>query len=167
MLIHLSDPEDQKEGEADRFDPALNLTTVDVLKADWLGLIRSIAADGDALIAQPDLVAQLYRWKKYAGSLTEPHNWVSSAIKTDEGFANIAARMMSTGMSHSFGDRVGQVHNMFSKDAIVDFIGLQVAKVRCETIKPADFPDQALALRALHDHLQIWLGIKEGNVFDL
>lgn len=165
MLIHLNDPADQKEGKADTFDPVLNLDTVEAMKALWLQLIRSRAAGGYALITAPDLMFQLYRWKDYSGSFDEPRCWMLDAIKTDDGFASMATRMMSTGKSHSWGDRVSTVHNMFNRETIEDFIGIDVAKARCDAINPADFSEHELSLRTLHNHLEIWLGIKEGDLF--
>jgi predicted KAP-like P-loop ATPase len=165
MLIHLNDPADQKEGKADTFDPVLNLDTVGAMKALWLQLIRSRAADAYALITAPDLMFQLYRWKDYSGSFDEPRCWMLDAIRTDDGFASMATRMMSTGKSHSWGDRVSTVHNMFNREPIEDFIGIDVAKARCDAINPADFSEHELSLRTLHKHLEIWLGIKEGDLF--
>lgn len=167
ILIHLNDPADQKEGKADKFDPALEPDTVKAMKTLWLQLIKSRAASSYALIAEPDLISQLYRWKDYAGSFDEPRKWMLDAIRTDEGFASIATRMMSTGTSHSWGDRVSTVHNMFNRETVEDFIGIEVAKARCDSINSADFPGHEFSLRTLHNHVDIWLGIKEGDLFDL
>ncbi|MBN6806968.1 hypothetical protein JRG08_21120 [Pseudomonas granadensis] len=117
------------------------------------------------MITEPDLVFQLYRWKDYSGSFDEPRCWILDAISTDDGFASMATRMMSTGTSHSWGDRVSKVHNMFNRETIEDFIGINVAKARCDAINPADFSEHELSLRTLHNHLEIWLGIKEGDLF--
>ncbi|MEQ6327179.1 P-loop NTPase fold protein [Pseudomonas chengduensis] len=167
ILIHLSDPADQKEGKADTFDPALDLETVEAMKALWLELIRARAAGGHALIAEPDLVSLLYQWKDYTGSFDEPRNWLLGAISTDEGFAGMATSMMSTGTSHSWGDRVSTLHNYFNRKAIEDFIGIDVAKARSDAINPADFSEHELSLRTLHNHLEVWLGIKEGDLFGI
>lgn len=166
MLIHLSDPADHQENKANNFKPTLDLDTVEAMKVVWLHLIRIRAADANALIAEPDLVFLLYRWKQYAGSIEEPRNWMLDAIRTDEGFANMATGMMSTGQSHSVGDRVSKVHNMFSRDAFEDFIGVEVAKARCDAIDPADFPEHELSLRTLHNHLGAWLE-KKGDILYL
>lgn len=155
ILIHLNDPADHKDG-AD-FIPALDLDTVEAMKAIWLQLIRSRAANIHALLAEPDLVYLLYRWKHFAGSIREPRKWMSDAISTDEGFANMAKSMMSTGRSHTAGDRVSKVHNMFSRDAFEDFVGLDVARARCTAINPDDFPDNELPLATLRNHLDAWL----------
>ncbi|HRL94094.1 MAG TPA: P-loop NTPase fold protein [Pseudomonas sp.] len=165
MLIHLSDPADLKEGKADTFDPALGLKTIEAMKTLWLQLVRERAADGHTLIAHPDIVSLLYIWKGYAGSFDEPRRWMLGAIKTDDGFANMATRMMSTGTSHSWGDRVSTVQNYFNRGAIEDFIGIDVAKARCDAIHPADFSEHELSLSTLHNHLEVWLGIKEGDLF--
>jgi len=167
MLIHLSDPADQKQGKADTFDPALDLETIEAMKTLWLQLIRERAADGHTLIAHPDIVSLLYIWKGYAGSFDEPRRWMLGAIKTDDGFANMATRMMSTGTSHSWGDRVSTVQTYFNRGAIEDFIGIDVAKARCDAINPADFSEHELSLRTLHNHLEVWLGIKEGELFGI
>jgi hypothetical protein len=95
ILIHLNDPAARKEGENGTSDPALDLDTVEAMKAEWLRLMRSRAADGDALLAEPDLLPLLFRWKDYAGSLEEPRAWMTEAIRTDEGFASMVTRMMS------------------------------------------------------------------------
>lgn len=167
ILIHLNDPADQKEGRVNAFEPTLDLDTVEAMKAVWLYLIRHRAADGHTLIAELDLISQLYRWKDYSGSFDEPRNWMLGAIRTDEDFAIMATRMMSSGTGHSLGDRVSRVHYMFNRYTIEDFIGIDVAKARCDAINPSQFPTHELSLRTLHNHLEIWLGIKEGDLFNV
>lgn len=166
MLIHLNDPADRKEEDNDAFNPALDLETVEAMKAEWLQLIRNRAKDGNALIVEADLMSLLYRWKNYAGSFDEPREWMVEAIRTDEGFARMATRMMSRGRTHSGNDRVSTPHRSFNRETIDNFIGIDVAKTRCDAINFAEFPEHAEALQTLHRYLEIWLGLKEGNVFD-
>ncbi|WP_224043894.1 KAP family P-loop NTPase fold protein [Paraburkholderia unamae] len=166
MLIHLDDPADQGKGERGAFDPALDLETVEAMKAEWLELMRSRAADRGMLMAEPDLLSLLYRWRDYAGSLDEPRAWMRGAIRTDEGFASMATRMISRGTSHSLGDRVSTPHNTFNRETIDNFIGIDVAKARCDAIDPAEFPEHEEALRTLHKFLERWLGLKERDPFD-
>lgn len=78
-------------------------------------------------------------------------------IRTEEGFARIASGFMSTGTSHTAGDRVSKAHNMFNKDTIAEFIGLEVAKARCDAIDPTDFPEHEVPLRTLHTHVEAWI----------
>ena len=164
ILIHLNDPADRRENDA--FDPALDLDTVNAMKAEWLRLMRSRAAEGATLIAEPDLMAQLYWWRNYAGSLDEVREWMAQAIRTEEGFASMATRMMSRGTSHSSGDRVSTPHNTFNRSAIDDFIGIDVAKARCDAIDYGKFPEHEDALRKLHSSLEMWLGLRERDPFD-
>ncbi|WP_321949453.1 P-loop NTPase fold protein [Paraburkholderia sp. J10-1] len=166
ILINLNDPAAQKASESYAFDPALDLDTVEAMKAEWLRSIRRRAVDGEALIVQPDLVSWLYRWRDYIGSLDEPREWMCEAIRTDEGFARMATRMMSRGTSSSWGDRVSTPHNTFHKQTIDDFIGIDVARVRCEAIDPADFPEHEEALRTLHRSVETWLGLRPRDPFD-
>lgn len=166
MLIHLSDPSDYKKGSGTEFDPALDLDTVHAMKAVWLQLIRSRAEDDLTLIDESDLVRLLYLWEKYAGACIEPQKWVAKVIQTDESFAKIATRLMSTGTTHSWGDKVSLPHHTFNKDTIEDFIGIGVAKARCDSMNFTDFPDDEKALNILHRHLEVWLGIKEGDPID-
>lgn len=154
IIIHLNDPNDHKD-VAD-FTPALDLETLDAMKAIWLNLIRSRAASPQGLLADPDLVSLLYRWKHFSGSVVEPRKWMSDAIKTDEGFVSLVRSMMSTGRSHTAGDRVSKVHNMFSKEALEDFIGLDVVIAKCNAIDPDHFPEHELSLRTLRSHLDAW-----------
>lgn len=163
LLIHLNDPADHKDS-AD-FNPALDLPTVDAMKAIWLQLIRSRAATDNALLAEPDLATLLHRWRSYSGSLDEPRNWLLNAIGTDLGFAIMTSSMMSVGTSHTVGDRVGKVQHMFSRETIETFIGLDVVSARCESINPADFPDHKLPLTTLRRHLQAWAQ-NEGEVLN-
>lgn len=165
ILIHLSDPADRKEGGV--FDPALDLNTVEAMKAEWLRLMRSRAADVDELIAEPDLISLLYRWGNMVGSLDEPRDWVSKAIQADEGFAAMATRMMSRGTTHSWGDRVSTVLISFNRETVDELIGIQEAKARCDTIRPSDFPDHLEALQKLHESLEKWLGLREYDLMDL
>ncbi|WP_334035657.1 P-loop NTPase fold protein [Burkholderia orbicola] len=166
ILIHLNDPADRKEGENDAFDPALDTDTVEAMKAEWLRLMRSRAADVDALIAEPDLMSYLYRWRDYAGSLDEPREWMVEAVRTDEGFARMATRMMNRGTVHAWGDRVSAPHNTFNKQTIDDFVGIDVAKVRSDAIDPAEFPEHEEALRTLRRSVDMWLGLRERDPFD-
>lgn len=166
ILIHLSDPTDRNEGESGAFEPALDLNTVVAMKTEWLRLIRSRAADDDALITEPDLISQLYRWKNYTDSMDEPREWVRKAIQTDLGFATMVTRLMSRGSSHIYGDRVSTQHNSFNKETIDDFIGIDVAKAKCDAINPAQFPEHDEALRTLLRYLEKWLGLRTHDTFD-
>lgn len=166
ILIHLSDPTDRNEGESRAFEPALDLNTVVAMKAEWLRLIKIRAADSDALIAEPDLISQLYRWKKYTDSLDEPREWVRKAIQTDLGFATMVTRLMSIGTSHAYDDRVSTQYISFNKETIDDFIGIDVAKAKCDAINPTQFPEHEEALRTLLRNLEKWLGLREKDISD-
>ncbi len=166
IIIHLNDPTSRNEDEGGAFDPWLALNTVTAMKAEWLRLIRDRATDGDALIAEPDLISQLYRWKDYTDSMDEPREWMMKAIQTDQGFATMATRLMSRGTSHTYGDRVSTPHNSFNKETIDDFIGIDVAKARCDAINPAQFPEHEEALRTLLRYLEKWLGLRANDIFD-
>ncbi|UNX74914.1 KAP family P-loop NTPase fold protein [Klebsiella aerogenes] len=166
ILIHLSDPSDRNEGESGAFEPALDFITVVAMKAEWLRLIRIRAADGDTLIAEPDLISLLYRWKNYTDSMDEPREWVRKAIQTNQGFATMVTRLMSRGTSHTYGDRVSTQHNSFNKETIDDFIGIEVAKAKCDAINPAQFPEHEEALRTLLKYLEKWLGLREKDMSD-
>jgi len=152
MLIHLKDPFENKDGT---FDPALDLNTVKAMKAEWLRLIRDRAANGDALIAEPDIVSLLYWWKDYAGSPSEPREWVTKMIRTDPGFANMATGLMRRGTSYD--DGVSKPFNCFDKETIDGFIGIDVAKARCDAIDPARFPEHKEALQTLKLDLDTWI----------
>jgi hypothetical protein len=78
----------------------------------------------------------------------------------------MATRLMSLGMSSSWGDRVSTPHNTFHKQTIDDFIGIDVATVRCEAIDSADFPAHEEALRTLHCSVEMWLGVRPPGLFD-
>jgi predicted KAP-like P-loop ATPase len=156
ILIHLSDPADRTEGGSGAFDPALDPDTVEAMKTEWLRLMRNRAADGDALIADPDLVNLLYRWRDYTASLDEPQKWVSETIRSDHGFAKMATRMLTRGTTHSSGDRVSKSYYGFNKQTITDFIGIEEAKARCDAIRSVEFPDHEPALRTLRSKLDEW-----------
>ncbi len=166
MLIHLNDPADCDEGKRDNFDPALNVATVEAMKTEWLRQIRVRATEPSRLIAEPDLISLLYRWRDYSGSLDEPQTWVEDAIRTDESFAAMASRMMSRGTSYSFGDRVKTPHNTFNRETVENFIGIDTAKARCDQIDPVAFPKYTDALNTLRRHLEVWLGLRERDPFD-
>lgn len=165
ILIHLNDPADRKEGE-DTVNPVLDLDTVEAMKGEWLRLMRIRAADGDTLIAEPDLVPQLYRWRDYAGSSDGPRDWIAEVIQTDEGFAGLATSMMGRGTRHSSGDRVSTSHITFNRGTIDDFIGIDVAKARCDAIDPTEFPEHEEALRTLRSSLEKWNGMGGHDPFD-
>lgn len=166
ILIHLSDPADYKQESGREFDPVLDLDTVNILKAVWLQIMRSRAEDDHHLIDQPDLISLLYVWEKYEESPTRPRRWAAAAIETDDGFAKMASRMLTTGTTRSWGDSVSVPHNTFKRETIQDFIGIEVAKARCDAINPADFPVHEEALRVLLRQLEVWLGLREGDPLD-
>lgn len=161
MLIYLSDPNDRSEGRGELTDPALDQASIEAMKEEWVRLIRELASDNGMLGDEPDLPSLLYRWRDYTGSLEEPRNWVTTAIRTNEGFASITAKMMSQVRSFSSGDRVAASHNKFNSQTIDDFIGIREAKIRCERIDPSDFPAHEDALRTLHRSVDMWLDSSE------
>ncbi|MGE7990322.1 KAP family P-loop NTPase fold protein [Pseudomonas sp. NPDC089554] len=156
MLIHLSDPAERGDEDRSDVEPALDLETIEAMKVVWLNLVRAQSIDVKAMLEDPDLVRLLYRWKEYSADQDEPRRWLLEAIDTDQGFVEMATSMMSTGRSHTAGDRVSKVHNMFSRSAFADFIGLEFAKARCDAINPDDHPGHEVALKTLHDHLVAW-----------
>lgn len=166
ILIHLSDPADRKERSSGVFEPTLELNTVAAMKVEWLRLIRGRAEDGDILLTEPDLINQLYRWKDYTNSIDEPREWLMKAIQTDQGFATVISRLMHRGNSYTYGDRVPTPHNSFNKEAIADFIGIEHAKARIDSINPDEFPEYEEALQVLLIHLEKWLGLRENDFFD-
>jgi len=156
ILIHLSDPADHNDEDGSAFDPALDLDTLEAMKSEWLRLIRGRAVDADALITEPDLVSLLYRWRDYTHSLDEPRRWVAEAIRTDQGFASMATRMMSRGTSHTVGDHVSTSRSWFNKETIDDFIGIDVARTKCNAIDAVAFPEHEETLRALKLAIDEW-----------
>lgn len=157
ILIHLNDPADREDGDDADFDPALELSTVEAMKTEWLGLIRLRASGSDQLIGEPDLISMLYRWRKYSGSLDEPKAWVYQAAQTDAGFVALISQMMGRGRSQSWGDRVSTPHFTFNRSTIDDFLGLTAAKQRLDAIDFAQFPEHEDALKTLETHLDGWL----------
>lgn len=156
-LIYLSDPEARSDGDGGVFDPALDLDAVAALKTEWLRLMRTRAAAGNLLVGEPDLTNLLYRWKEYTASLEEPRHWVAEAIRTDEGFASMATRLMSRGTSHAAGDRVSTSRSWFNRQTIDDFMGVDVAMTRCNAIDPAAFPEHKQALQAMKAATSEWI----------
>lgn len=122
--------------------------------------------NGDALVEDPGLMSLLYRWRDYSGPLDEPREWVASQIRTDEGSAHMAARIMSQGTRYSAGDRVSTPHNHFNKEMIEDFIGINVAKARFDVMDPAGFREREDAFRMLARSLEIWLGLRARDPHD-
>lgn len=161
ILIHLNDPADCKDGDRADFDPALDLATVDTMKAEWLKLVRTRAAEPGQLIADPDLISLLYRWRDYAGALDEPQAWVERAVQTDDGFVTLVSKMMSRGTSQGWGDRVSTPHYTFTRSTIEDFLGLEEAKARCESIDASQYSEHKDALETLRAHLVDWLAPPE------
>lgn len=155
ILIHLSDPADQRQGEV--FEPTLDHNTVIAMKVEWLRLMRLRAADANTLLAEQDLLSLLYRWKDYSGSLDEARNWVTGVIRTDEGFAKISSRLMGKSTVHTSSDHVSSSSNQFDRKTIEDFIGIDAAKSRCDSIDPKKYPEHEEALTTLRGFLKNWL----------
>lgn len=156
MLINLSDPDATRRQGSGAWDPALDIESVNGMKAEWLRLINDRAGDVAALINERDLASQLSWWKEFTGSLEEPRNWVAQGIQSDSGFAAIATRMMRRVTTHTTGKFVSEFRNHFDKADIEDFIGVEVAKTKLETIAPADFPEHEVALQALRSAVDEW-----------
>lgn len=81
-LIHLSDPAARTDGRDGVFDPALDLNTVEAMKAEWLRLMRNRAAGGHMLITEPDLVSS-------TGGETMRARWMNPATGYQKQFAPI------------------------------------------------------------------------------
>ena len=88
------------------------------------------------------------------------------AIQTDQGFVTMVTRLMIRGTSHIYGDWVSTQHNSFNKETINDFIGIDVAKAKCDAINPAQFPEHEESLQTLLWYLQGWLGLRENDASD-
>lgn len=166
ILIQLNDPASQKDQNRADFDPALDLATVEAMKVEWLKQIRDRALQTSAMLAEPDLMSLLYRWRQY-GSEDEPRKWIKEAIKTDEGFVTVVSTMMSRGKTSSWGDRVSTPYNTFQRETVEDFIGIEIAKARFDVIDLTLFPEHEVALRTLLRHVEMWLGLRECDPFDL
>ncbi|NKJ08526.1 P-loop NTPase fold protein [Rhizobium sp. SG741] len=128
VIIHLNDPEDQEEGS--QSDPKLDQNMVRLLKEEWLRQIVNQSADVETFLLEPDLVSLLYRWRDYTGGMDAPRSWVEIAIETDEGFAQLLARLMSIGITHSAGDLVSSQVEQFDHNTLDQFIGLDEVKRR-------------------------------------
>jgi predicted KAP-like P-loop ATPase len=136
-IIHLNDPESQKEGS--RIEPKLEKETVEEMKAEWVRQIRERAAIPDNLLEDSDLGSLLYRWRDYINNLEEPRNWVQDAVKTDETFVTLLKRLMTTGTSHTMGDFVSRRVDSIRLDTIEDFLGIDTAQRRLAALKrPTD-----------------------------
>lgn len=155
MLIHLSDPEDRKDGEQRRSNPVLDGDEVVALKGEWLDVIRRLAKT-DALMRSPSLISWLYRWRDYSGSSDEPLAWVRDAVRSDEGFISVITRMKTRGTTQSSRDRVSTPMNKFERAAIETFLGLEETSRRAATINPAAFPEHENDLVLLKRTLADW-----------
>lgn len=126
------------------------------MKTEWLQIMRDRAFDTDVLLAQPDLITQLYTWRDYAGTFDEPRAWVTAVTSTDAGFASLATRLMKTITSHTSGDHVSVSQHTFDRDTIDGFIEIDIARERCEVIDPTEFPEHEVALRTLQSAFEEW-----------
>ncbi len=151
ILIHLNDPADHANEHG--FDPVLDQVTVATMKAEWLKQVRFRATEPGRLLDEPDLVSWLYQWQEYSGSSDEPKGWVADAIKSDEGFAKMVSRMMTSSIRHRSGDRVSTIQKVFQREPVENFIGIVQAKARCDEIDPTAFPQDQEAIRILLSHL--------------
>ncbi|PWE16069.1 KAP family P-loop NTPase fold protein [Alcaligenes faecalis] len=166
MLISLSDPAEREARDRGTGNLALDLRTVNEMKALWLELIRHRAAEDGSLIDETDLLRWLFRWEDYSGSLEEPRGWIDKVTQTDEGFLKVATKMMRQGSVYSAGNRVSTPYKSFEKSTVDELIGISVAKERCYAIDPAEFPEYGEVLKVLTYYLEIWLGIRPRDPFD-
>ncbi|CAB3661693.1 NTPase [Achromobacter marplatensis] len=167
VLIHLSDPADLPEERRAGFAPALNAEGLEGMKAVWLRLITDRAARGEELLSDLDLFSHLSRWAKFEGSLDVPKAWVAERIRTDAGFAAVVSRMATRGTSHTHGDRVSTSHIRFNRSTVEDFIGIEAANTRIQSIDFAAFAENQIELEKLKISLESWLGLREPDPFDL
>ena len=157
ILIHLNDPEDRKEDDRRDFAPSLDGAAVLAMKREWLRQIEVLAEDPDRLLAHPDLLSLLYRWRDYSGSMDAPKAWVDGAIDDDGRFMSFVAQIMSRGTTSGWGDRVAAPHDTFSRDTVDELVGVDVAHDRIERMSQGPLgPDEAHALEVLRRHLDNW-----------
>lgn len=161
ILIHLNDPADREHDNEANFEPVLDPSTVEAMKAEWLQQLRERAMEPERLIAYPDLISLLYRWRDYSNTIDQPKAWVNEVIQTNEGFVRIVSKMMSRGVSQGWEDRVPTPHYTFDRSTIDDFLGLKEAHSRCKGIDETKFPEHQEALEKLREHLNRWLNQSE------
>lgn len=78
-------------------------------------------------------------------------------MKTDAGFVTLVHALMSTGSSHSIGDRVSRRVHSFQRDTINELIGLDVAAKRVTALDFAGLsPPMREAVELLEKHLEAW-----------
>jgi hypothetical protein len=167
MLIALSDPASVDEKNAGSFEPSLNAATLEALKNEWLRIMRERAGDGKDLLTEKDLITQLYRWRDYACSSDEPKAWLANVLASDQGFAVIVSRMMSQGTTHASGDRVSVVQYHFNRDTVEEFVGIEAAKARLDSMDSDRYGEHAEALRTLKKYVAHWQGERDDSLFGM
>lgn len=155
-LISLSDPQNPHRGSYN-IEPALNSDAVQAMKGEFLRQVRLCANNPSRMFFRLDLMGLLYRWRDYTGSIDEPRQWVEKSIDSDPGFASFITGMMSSGTIISWGDRASPLSYTFHRESIEDFIGIEAAWTRLDTIDRTSLPaDQIHALDVLRKCLEGW-----------
>ncbi|WP_324622612.1 KAP family P-loop NTPase fold protein [Delftia lacustris] len=159
LMIQLS------ESSAEKNDgvtfPVLNSEAIQMIKNEWLDIVRTLSIESNALILHPHLVSIIYDWKNYSQSFNEPRMWVNNYIKNEKGFAEFIGKIMNRGRRHTAGDRVSVSYNTFDRRVIEDFVGIDVARNRLNNINVSDYPEYKEALQTLSSNINQWLSNKE------
>ncbi|MFT6008752.1 MAG: hypothetical protein ACI9TB_001988, partial [Parasphingorhabdus sp.] len=154
ILISLDYDSREKGSEREYLFEDENLIEMTVA---WVDKIELIAQNPDALLAKPNLIQLLYRWRSFSGSLEAPKKWLDQAVKKDSTLVSIILSFLSRGTSQGWGDRVAKVTKSFNRDTISLFFDINSLSRRIEKIELSNLsPDESDAIKILRGHIEKW-----------
>lgn len=127
------------------------------IKTQWLEIIAQRLGDTEDLLGDDHLIAHLYRWRDFSGSLDGPKAWVEDIAADPELFPKLIVRFLSVGTQSSWGDRVSTKSESFRYETMTDFFDLSMLKrqVAAFDMKRID-PEEARILGILNRYLERW-----------
>jgi len=127
------------------------------LKSLWIAKIKALAGDPVAMLGHDDLASLLYRWRDFSGSMDEPVEWVANVAVNDQALGALIESFMSVGSTQAWGDRVGRLHETFSRESIEDFFGIDRLSDRLDKLDTSQLKEsERHAIEVLHRHLAAW-----------
>lgn len=139
---------------------AANFTVEDLeaLKQLWLKRMGEHAADIAKLLAEPDLISRLYRWKQFGGDAA-PRAWATARGSATETVIPLLRGFINKGLSQSWGDLVATQTKSFHRQHFDDFVPVAtVAAALADVDRTRLGPDDAKVITLFEYHGRLWDG---------
>lgn len=130
--------------------PILSEDDLEALKALWLERMVAEVVDIERQLAQPNLLARLFRWQQFAGE-DVPKAWATSAGSSPDTIVALLRQLLNRGESHTMGDLVGTPTETFHKQHFDAFLPVEVAQASLAKVDKTKLGPTDLRMVALFE----------------